>query len=100
MPGPLRKEMLTCFQAYCAEANANATYMTTAGCNILETVLCQRYAATQVAIIFYSKVSYDMARSLQTPAAPAANLVSDTTSLLTLDKVIETLRPVSAPNFH
>lgn len=100
VPEPFRKEMLTCYQSYCAELNANATYMTTVRWNVLETDLCQRCAAAQVVMIFDSKVPYEKARSLQTTAAPATlttsasptgNLTSDTTALLVLGKTIETL---------
>jgi hypothetical protein len=91
LPGPLRREMLACFQAYCTEQTTNAAYMTLARWNVLETAMRQRCAAAQVAMIFDAKVSYDKARSLQTPAAPAANIVTETTAIIALGKAIEAL---------
>jgi hypothetical protein len=88
LPGPLRREMLACFQTYCTEQTTNTSYMTLARWNVLETVMRQRCAAAQVAMIFDAKVSYDKARSLQTPAAPAVNIVTETTALIALGKAI------------
>lgn len=82
--GPLRKEMLTCFQAHCVEANANTAYVTTARWNFLETTLRQRCAAAQVAMIFESNVPLEKACSFQTPDSPTANLVTETTTLVAL----------------
>jgi hypothetical protein len=66
LTGLLRREMLACFQAYCTEQTTNAAYMTLA--------------------LFDAKVPYDKACSLQTSAAPAVNIVTETTSLIALGK--------------
>jgi len=55
IPEPLRKEMVTCFQGFCADAHTNAATMTMARWTRHEEVLRTSCAAAAVAIVFEDK---------------------------------------------
>ncbi len=83
---PLRKEIVTRFQTYCTDQNADAAPMTMIRWEHHETALCTACAAAKVGMIFNAKSPFEKARPLQTPAA---NLVS--TAILALGKATEAL---------
>jgi hypothetical protein len=89
VPEPLRKEMVTCFQGYCADYKTSTAPMTMTRWEICESVLRTSCTTTQVGMVFQAPPHIEKVRALQTPATTEISI--ETNVILVLGKVIEAL---------